>query len=223
MMIQRVNLLKPQRTAETPETPDTPPLTAQTIEEDLLQALGEKKSKNELELLFWSGVPNQQEFCRRLKKPLELICRAAERGSEAIIKMAVHFLDQYIDDRNEHGKTPLGIALENGHMKIAQLLYPDSQRIKGDSDLLRQFQRAVRHDREDVVLFLFATHSHLIEKLLDIADINGSQAIHHSAELGSNRVLKVLIDQHYEPNRIPLTMQNSSGDSPLHLAVRGGT
>ena len=50
------------RTAETPETPDTPPLTDQTIEEDLLQALGEKKSKNELELLFWSGCQTNKSF-----------------------------------------------------------------------------------------------------------------------------------------------------------------
>jgi uncharacterized protein len=141
-----------------------------------------------------------------------LIHLAAKAGHVSVINM-LHKQDEIdINKANDHGQTPLALAVMGGHIDAVAVLVEldaDVNPEEGISPLIL----AARSGNADIVEFLLEHDA----ETDSIDDKTGNSILHDEAILGNENVLKVLLDSDIDPNQF-----NREGVSPLMMAVRAG-
>ena len=149
-------------------------------------------------------------------KGYSALCLAATTKCKAIVNMLLERKDLEIDSKNDSGATALIIAAENGRDEMVRSLLdhradPALQDHEGDTAILK----AMEQGHCSVVTVMLDSH-------IDFAGIDsrGRNLLHNACLLKNPRpdVVRLLIDR-----KIGFNVQDSYGQTPLHMASRAGS
>ena len=171
---------------------------------------------------------------------------ACSRGVLDTVRYLHESLKCSLTQQNAQGETPLDVARLNGHLYIIHFLLEsgecsapdmtelhiacmgrDEERVK---NLASDISSLSAPDRYGITAVHYATYQpEILSILVSIAkqknmlsllvrqDERGNTPLHYAASCGFTRSVKFLIPYYESVN-----MQNSDGDTPLHLSIKSG-
>ncbi len=138
---------------------------------------------------------------------------AVTQGEFGTVKKLLASNPELIAAQDEAGSTPLHVAVQNGHKKIAKYLLKKGAEIEaGDNEHTTPLQTASLSGHKDLVEYLLKQGAGLHRQ-----DDNGFTALHWAAYRGHLEVADYLIKQGADANA-----QKSGGSTPMHGAAYYG-
>ena len=141
--------------------------------------------------------------------------RAVTAGHESVVSLLLEE-GANVQARSGDGKTALHRAADAGHKTLVRLLLQHGASIEAKSDYGKTaFFRAAENGHLDIVRLL-------LNKGADINTTSNdrSSALHKAAEYGHEMLTQILLQPISSRQAIQINAKNTSGKTPLYLAVR---
>lgn len=144
---------------------------------------------------------------------------AAAHNANEVLRYYLHKDDDLTDLQNIDGETPLHVSVRKGNLECVKTLLSMYARVDiGDKKNQNPLHVAVSSSlaSEEIVSLLVERMKETYETLVNEQDCSGNTALHLAAFYRREELMELLIDVDPE-------VENTDGETALHIAVRSGT